>query len=157
MAYDCKLYINSSAPDYFNKVLSGETTVSCEFKTPIDVENPTVYISATNAYDGYNYMYIAEFGRYYFAKVIGGNGQTLTFQCHSDPLMSFKSQIRACPAVIARNPWHWDMYLPDPKLPVEARTVSAILKFKDALDQNPDFFSGSSNCYIITTLGGASS
>lgn len=157
MSYDCKLYINSSAPDYFDKVLTGETTVSCEIKAPIDVENPTVYISATDAYDGYNYMYIAEFGRYYWAKPICGNGQTITFHCQSDPLMSFASQIRACPAVIARNPWHWDMYLPDPKLPVESRTVSAILKFKDSLDQNPDFFSGSDNCYVITTLGGAGS
>lgn len=150
MAYDVKIYINSSAPDYFDKVLSGETTISCEFKAPIDKENPTIYISATDAYDGYNYCYIAEFGRYYNMKCVGGTSQTLTFQCESDPLMSFKSQIRQCPAVIARNPWHWDMYLPDAKLPVESRTVSAILDFS----QNKTAFDGKSNCYILTTLGG---
>ena len=152
MAYDVKIYINSSAPDYFDKSLSGETTVSCEFKAPIDVENPTIYISATNAYDEYNYCYIAEFGRYYFMKAIGGTSQTITFQCTSDPLTSFASQIRACPAVIARNPWHWDLYLPDPDLPVEARTVSGILDFS-----NKTQFSGSNNSYILTTLGGTGS
>lgn len=148
MAYDVKIYINSSATDYVTKNLSGETTVSCDFKAPIDVENPIIYISATNAYDGYNYCYIAEFGRYYYMKCIGGTSQTLTFQCESDPLMSFKDQILACPAVISRNPWHWDLYLPDPKLPVEARTVSGIIKFP-----NPNHFNGDNNCYVLTCLG----
>lgn len=149
MAFDVKIYINSSAPDYMDKALSGETTVSCEFKAPVDKENPVIYISATNAYDGYNYCYIAEFGRYYFMKCIGGTSQTLTFQCQSDPLMSFKAQIRTCPCVVSRNPWHWDLYLPDPKLPVEARTVSAVLHFP-----TENHFKGDNNCYILTTLGG---
>lgn len=150
MAYDVKIYKNSSAPDYFDKVLSGETTVSCEFKAPVDVENPTIYISASAAYDGYNYCYIEEFGRYYYMKAIGGNSQTITYECHSDPLMSFKSQIRQCPAVIARNPWHWDLYLPDPKIPVEARTISAVIPFTT----NQNAFNGTHNCYILTCLGG---
>ena len=150
MSYTVKIYKNSSAPDYFDKTLSGETTVTCDFKAPVDVENPTIYISATDTYDDYNYCYIAEFGRYYDMKCIGGNAQTITFQCTSDVLMSFKTQIRQCKAVIARNPWHWDLYLPDPKMPVEARTVSGILNFSS----NKNAFDGKSNCYILTTLGG---
>lgn len=152
MSYTVKIYINSSGDDYMAKSLSGETSIDCDFKSPVDVENPTIYISATNAYDGYNYCYISEFGRYYYMKCIGGNSQTLTFQCQSDPLMSFAGQIKACPAVIAKNPWHWDLYLPDPDLPVEARSVSGILDFS-----NKTHFSGSSNCYVLTTLGGLGS
>lgn len=148
MAYTCTIYVNSSAPDYFDKSLSGAVEVSCDFKAPIDVENPTIYISATDDYDKYNYVHIPEFGRYYFAKCIGGTGQTLTFECQSDPLMSFKGQIRNCPAVISRNPWHWDLYLPDPKIPVEARTISAVKKFPE------NHFRGNNNCYILTVLGG---
>lgn len=153
MSYNCTLYVNSSAPDYMDKTLSAGTTVACDFKAPVDVERPTIYISATDAYDGINYMYIPEFGRYYFAKAIAGTSQTITFECVSDPLMSFKDQIKACPAVIARNPWHWDMYLPDPKMPVEARSVSAILNFPNA-NENAGPFDGTHNCYILTTLGG---
>lgn len=149
MAYIVKIYKNSSAPDYFNKTLSGETSVTCNFKSPIDVENPTIYIGATDAYDGYNYCYIAEFGRYYFMKAVAGTSQTITFQCTSDPLMSFKSQILACPAVISRNPWHWDLYLPDPEMPVEARTISAVKEFKT----NKTAFDGTNNCYVLTCLG----
>lgn len=147
MAYNVVIYMNNSGDDYLDKNLSGATTVSCEFKQPVDIENPTIYISATDAYDKYNYCYIAEFGRYYWMKPVAGNGQTITFECESDPLMSFKAQIRTCPAVVARNPWHFDLYLPDNKLPIETRTASAIIKF------NVSAFDGTNNCYILTTLG----
>ena len=150
MSYNVVIYMNNSGDDYLDKVLSGATTVSCDFKQPVDIENPTIYISATDAYDKYNYCYIAEFGRYYWMKPVAGNGQTITFQCESDPLMSFKSQIRACPAVVSRNPWHFDLYLPDSKLPIETRTASAIIKFPN------DLFSGDHNCYVLTTLGSGS-
>lgn len=148
MSYTIKIYINSSGPDYFDKNLSGETSVDCELKAPVDIENPTIYIAAGAAYDQYNYCYIAEFGRYYFMTPVAGTAQTITFECKSDPLMSFKAAIRDCPAVISRNPWHWDLYLPDPKLPVETRTLSAVIKFPE------DYFKGTNNCYILTTLGG---
>jgi hypothetical protein len=67
--------------------------------------------------------------------------------CQSDPLVSFKSGILASPAVISRNPWHFDLYVPDPKLPIEARSAGAVLKF------NANHFSGSNNSYILTTIG----
>lgn len=147
MSYPVVIYMNSSGDDYLDKALSGGTSINCDFKQPIDIENPTIYISATDAYDKYNYCYIAEFGRYYWMKPVGGNGQTITYSCESDPLMSFKGQIRSCPAVIARNPWHFDLYLPDNRLPIETRTASAVKKFPN------DLFSGDHNCYILTTLG----
>ena len=148
MSYSCTLMNNTSNPNVINKVTSSVADVACDFKAPVDVENPEDYIAATDAYDKVNYMYIAEFGRYYYAKAIANNGQTITYQCQSDPLMSFKSAILSSPAVIARNPWHFDMYIPDSKYPVEARTLTATLKFPNA-----GTFDGSNNSYILTTLG----
>lgn len=146
--YSCTLYINSSNPNVITKSLSGETPCPCDFKNPMDVENPVVYIGADGAYANYNYMYIPAFGRYYFAKCVGGTSQTLTFECTSDPLMSFKSAILNSKAVISRNPWMYDLYVPDPNLPLESRTVKATFKFP-----NTGIFDGSHNCYILTTLG----
>ena len=94
-----------------------------------------------------NYLYIPQFGRYYYAKPVGGRGANITYECSSDVLMSFKAGILASPAVISRNPWHFDLYLPDPKLPVEARTVSSVLKFPG------DHFNGLNNSYILTCIG----
>ena len=150
MSYTCTIYMNSSAPNHVNKVLSGATDIDCDFKAPMDVENPTIYIAAADTYDKYNYVYIPEFGRYYFAKCIGGTSQTLTFECTSDPLMSFKSGLLSAKAVISRNPWKYDKYISDSKLPVESRTIRGTFKFPN------DHFNGSNNCYILTTLGSGS-
>ena len=147
MSYTVILYNNISNPNVINKTITQLAEASCDFKRPVDVETPEIYISATDAYDKCNYMYIAEFGRYYYAKAVVGAGQVITYQCESDPLMSFKSAILSSPAVISRNPWHFDLYVPDPKLPIEARTASSTLKFPN------DPFDGSNNCYILTTIG----
>lgn len=147
MAFSITLYTNNSGDDYLDKNLTGGTSVSCEFKQPVDIENPVIFISGGASYDGYNYAYIPEFGRYYWMKVVSGNANTITFQGESDPLMSFKDQIRACPCVVARNPWHFDLYLPDSKLPIETRTETSTIKFPN------DPFSGDHNCYILTTIG----
>lgn len=147
MAYTCTLYTNSSNPNVFNKSISSLGDFPCDFKNMIDVETPEVYVSAGDTYDKANYMYIPEFGRYYFCKARPGTGNTITFECTSDPLMSFRAAILASPAVISRNPWHFDMYVPDPKMPIEARTTSAILKFTGS------HFDGTNNSYILTTIG----
>ena len=147
MSYTCTLYTNSSNPNVINKSISSLGDFSCDFKNMIDVETPEVYVAAGSAYDQANYMYIPEFGRYYYCKARAGVGNTITFECESDPLMSFKDAILASPAVIARNPWHFDLYIPDPKLPVEARTASAIIKFP-----NTTLFNNNDS-YILTTIG----
>ena len=46
MSYTCTLYINSSNPNVMTKALSGGTDCACDFKKPVDVENPTIYIKS---------------------------------------------------------------------------------------------------------------
>lgn len=145
--YSCKLYMNSSNEKVLNKNITLMGDFTCEFKSIIDVENPEIYVQAGEGYDKANYMYVAKTGRYYFCKGKLGPGQSITFECKSDPIMSFKSGILSSPVVVARNPWHFDLYLPDPKLPIEARTVSNVLKFPR------EHFKGTNNSYILTTLG----
>ena len=148
MSYPVVLYTNSSNKNAMNKSITALATVDCDFKNILDVETPEIYISAGSPYEKCNYCYIAEFGRYYFAKCKTGVGNTITVECLSDPLMSFKTGILNSPAVIARNPWHFDMYLPDNKMPIETRTLSAVFDFP-----NKTKFDGRNNTYILTTLG----
>ena len=147
MSYTVTLFKNHSGVEHMTKVLTSYGDVQCEFKNMTDVEHPTVYIAANDGYDDVNYLYIPQFNRYYFATPSGGRGATITFECESDVLMSFKDGILAAPAVISRNPWHFDLYLPDTKMPVESRTVSTILTFPQ------NHFSGTNNSYILTCIG----
>jgi len=149
MSYIVKLYYNSSDTHALNKSLTlVASDVACDLKAPVDAVRPVITIAATDAYDRVNYVYIAEFGRYYYANPVVKNNQIITFECKSDALMSFKSGICSSPAVIARNPWSYDKYIPDSKLPVESRTVKGVIKFTN------NHFAGTNNSYILTTVGG---
>lgn len=140
-------YNNTSNPHVMSKAIAQIGSFNCNVKEPNDVERPEIYLAHDDSIDHANYCYIADFGRYYYCKDLPQLGQTMRFTCESDPLMSFRSGILASPAVISRNPWHFDLYVPDPKLPIEARSAGAILKF------NGSHFSGTHNSYILTTIG----
>lgn len=140
------LYTNGSDDNAVNKQLAEIGTYDCQLKQPVDKVNPEIKIGI--AHLGANYAYIPEMGRYYFLTPITQNNAITVYQGKSDPLMSFKNSVLNSPAVISRNPWHFDMYVPDNKLPIEARTASAVLKFPN------NYFNGDNNCYILTTIGG---
>lgn len=149
MSYNVDLYYNSSDIHEINKALTlVASNVECDFKAPVDVETPEITIMATDAYDRVNYAYIGEFGRYYYVKPIVKNNQIITYELQSDPLMSFKAGVLSSPAVIARNPWVYDKYIPDSRLPVESRTIRGLIQFPQ------NHFDGHYNCYVLTTIGG---
>lgn len=146
MGVKVDFYRTGDNPKVFNKTLQLiASQVDCDIKEPTSVDNPYLFTTGDLAHA--NYAYIEHFGRYYWVYPETGYGMSTRYRLESDPLMSFRAAILASPAVIARNPWHFDLYVPDPKLPTEARTASAVLKF----DTTP--FDGSNNCYILTTLG----
>ena len=146
MSVNVKFYITGDNPNVMNKSLTQIASVDCDIKEPVNKERPEIYVQGNLI--GVNYAYIADFGRYYFVYPTGEHAITTRLQLESDPLMSFKAGILASPAVVARNPWHFDLYVPDNNLPIEARTASAILKFPEQTK-----FDGRNNCYILTTIG----
>ena len=145
MSVNVKFYITGDNPNVMNKSLTQIASVDCDIKEPVNKERPEIYVSGNLI--GVNYAYIADFGRYYFVYPTGEHAVTTRLQLESDPLMSFKAGILASPAVVARNPWHFDLYVPDNNLPIEARTASAVLKFPGR------DFDGTNNTYILTTIG----
>ena len=150
MSINVNFYTTGDNPNVMNKTLTLiAENVPCDIKEPADREKP--FLFTTGDWLGVNYAYIDHFGRYYWVYPETGLGVTTRYRLESDPLMSFRAGILASPAVIARNPWHFDLYVPDPKLPVEARTASAVLEFP-----NKTIFDGNNNSYILTTLGSGS-
>lgn len=147
MSINVNFYTTGDNPHVMNKTLTLiAENVPCDIKEPADREKP--FLFTTGDLMHVNYAYIEHFGRYYWVYPETGQGMTTRYRLESDPLMSFRAAILASPAVIARNPWHFDMYVPDPKLPIEARTASAVLPFP-----NTTLFDGNNNSYILTTLG----
>ena len=142
-------YNNSSNAHTVNKSLSLIATVQVKLKEPIDIERPEILLSGAQGAIRANYVHIPELGRYYYCHSELERGQLVRFVCDlSDPLMSFKSALLASPAVITRNPWKYDKYLPDEKMPIESRNIRSSYEFPQ------NYFQDRNNCYILTTLGG---
>ena len=118
MSVSIKLYINTTENNRVDKssYLSDLTakTVTGSFRTPVDILNPTVLIDLTiTEATKYNYMYIADFKRYYFITgIVLKSGSTYSAQessglfeisGHVDVLYSYKTKILANNALIARQ------------------------------------------------------
>lgn len=148
MGVKVDFYQTGDNPKIMNKTLTLiASQVDCDIKEPTSVDNP--YLFTTGDLSHVNYAYIEKFGRYYWVYPEAGFGITTRYRLESDPLMSFKAAILACPAVIARNPWHFDLYVNDAKLPIEARAAASTLIFP-----NTSKFDGNNNSYVLITLGG---
>ena len=147
MSINVNFYTTGDNPNVMNKTLTLiAENVPCDIKEPAEREKP--FLFTTGDLMHVNYAYITHFGRYYWVYPETGQGMTTRYRLESDPLMSFKAAILASPAVIARNPWRFNKYIHDDKLPVESRTVKATFKFPNTTN-----FDGKRNCYILTTIG----
>lgn len=148
MSTQITLYTQGQDEHDINKNLTLVGTFECNLKTPVDAEQPEILLNATNVTA--NYAYIPLYNRYYYLTPLTQHNNMMVYKGLSDVLMSFKSGILSSPAVIARNPWRYDKYIHDPKIPIEARTARATFKFPQ------NHFSGTNNCYILTTIGSGS-
>ena len=99
--------------------LGSGTTYTFSFKDESSAYEPSVLIStATNITDK-NYAYIDTLGRYYYVTDITlVRAGLYRVKLHVDVLMTYRSEIKACSAVLARQESINNMYLDDPEFKV---------------------------------------
>lgn len=107
------------------------SNVSCELKEDTSIIDPIVEISdrrITN-WSNINYMYIAEFGRYYFIQDVSyGVGGVAYVRGHVDVLMSNANAIYGLTCLISRQEFQFNRYFSDKLMPVR---VNAKYVFKN--------------------------
>lgn len=92
----------------------------------IDVEIEDATTSVMQA----NYAYIQTFDRFYFIRnKTAINNKLWRFELETDVLMSFRQEIGQLEAVVERQTNNYDMYLNDPKIPVDCRKAISYRKF----------------------------
>ena len=93
-------YINTSEKEKFDKSLTNEKSLTGFLKQGSSVINPVITVEINNP-SQYNYIYIAEFHRYYFiSDTVNVKNNIWEIHMHVDTLSSFKSEIRANKAII---------------------------------------------------------
>lgn len=131
MSFSVDLYQNESPVEKIGKTLSNSHTISdVVLKRDTSILRPVLLINSAQDIYTYNYMYISEFGRYYFIDDIRSvNNNMWEISAHVDVLETYKSQILANTAVIRRQSLKYNTYLNDPEWKTYAYEQVAAFKF----------------------------
>ena len=130
MALSVTLYNSASPVEKIGKTLTAGGTYSCTLKDTTSILNPVLIIRTSDAVYNYNYLYIAEFQRYYFINDIKSvNNNVWEISAHVDVLETYKTAILANEAVIKRQSLKYNTYLNDPEWKTYAYEQVAAFKF----------------------------
>lgn len=143
------LYQNISENYRITKSLIGKYTESCTLKDECSIENPVLLISNANNLTDCNYMYIPDFGRYYFiTDIVSVRNGLWEISGHVDVLMTYANEIKACQATFKRQEHLFNMYLDDPEFKTynNADIVTKLFSGGEGLTKNME--------YILVVAGG---
>lgn len=122
MGFSVDFYNNESPVEKIGKTLINKHTVSdVILKRDTSILRPVLLIASIQQIYFYNYMYIPEFGRYYFIDDIRSVHDNLwEVSAHVDVLETYKDSILTNQAVIRRQQNRYNTYLNDPEWKVYA-------------------------------------
>ena len=131
MSISVKLCHNSSPVEKIGKTIDTGTSYNCVLKADTSILKPTILLNDTGVnLKGYNYMYIADFGRYYFIDdIVAKNNDIWEISGHVDVLETYKAQLLSNQCVVSRQQNRYNTYLNDPEWKVYANENVVAYKF----------------------------
>lgn len=148
MAFDIVFYKNNSQKNRLDKDLTLVQTVSGALRSSCSIINPVIQIYEPNNlfFMNANYLFIQTFGRYYFINnIISVKNNLFEIHAHVDVLSTYKTEIRANDAVIARNENKYNLLLQDNDFCV----------YNNRIAYTQNFPSGLTNDSFILSLAGS--
>lgn len=129
---------------------SNRFTLDGAFRSETSAMNIIFDVEKTNPLKyNYNYMYIAEFDRYYFITDISTIRNNIwRIEGEVDVLMSFRDDILSSTCIIDKveNEGHANLYLDDGSFVMDSRKYNEIKEFPNGLNNN--------GTYILICAGG---
>lgn len=140
-----KFYTTNSEHNRVNKTLLNEYTIDNVFLLEgQDILNPSIRVDSNNVFY-YNYVYIVEFGRYYYIENVTQDYDGLaTVKLSIDVLMSYKNDILNTVGLINRA--DKNQYLMDNAIVTNTKSTKQIIQFSESLPNDSD--------YILIVSGG---
>lgn len=121
-------------------------SVNCILKDGCSILDPVLIFERANITHTYNYVYIADFGRYYFVTDIQYINAQIVYYCQVDPLASFKTEIGASSHYVLRSASDSDGSITDNIYPVKSTQTY--------IEQQLQTFSGHSYVLGVASNGG---
>lgn len=141
------LYTTDSDKRCLDKDLYNELTLEGALRDESSVITPTITINANNL-SGFNYLYIPDFGRYYFITDIESvRTGVWRIRARVDVLTTYRETLRGCPVVAsAQESPDYETYVPGAAWQRTVKTKTDVLNFPNGfLDQGE---------FILITSGG---
>lgn len=150
--FTLQLYTNNSEYDHVDKNLTQiGSDIVCTARGECSILRPVIEVELSSFPTNANYMYIADFGRYYFITEITSVRTGLwRISGAVDPLTSFATQIKACTGIVLRaeSEAAYNTYLDD----------GAFKAYADPAIRTIEFPTGFSTWeYLLVVAGGTSS
>lgn len=107
------LYTNTSPQEFVTKSITAVATLTGSLRDGCSILSPRIQIEAATIPASVNYVYIPDFGRYYFAKINNIRTGLWELECEVDPLMSWATQLRQCSGILHRSESKYNTFLDD--------------------------------------------
>lgn len=142
------LYKNTAPLNKLSRVLGSPLTIGGHLKEPCDVLNPIIEVNYNASLLTYNYVFIADFGRYYFINDSSIDGNKLILKMHVDVLYTYRNIIQASQCIANRSSSHYNPDVHDDLCTFENGWdyYSGVLPYE---------FKASNGDYILTVAGGS--
>lgn len=147
MSFNIVFYTNKSRTNERVKDLDEIMTLTGTLRAECSIVDPVIMIESTRNLKKCNYMYIENFGRYYFIKnVIHVRQGLYEIHAHCDVLSSSGDALLDCVGIIRRQQNNWNLYLDDGAFKVYSNPNVVQKAF-------PSGFSTSNLTYILAVAG----
>lgn len=143
------LYHNSIPKSHISRNLANAVTVTGEPKSgdSLDVLNPIITVAYKASVLTKNYVYIPDFGRYYFITDMAIQGKTIQISMHVDVLYTYRNSVLGAQCIADRSSSIYDLMLTD-------TAVSAVAGYEIFSRSLPYTFRPDMGTYILTVAGG---
>ena len=154
------LYSTGDNPKTVTKTLTAISSVTARLVHPCNILRPELILSGDSGVNAINanYVYIPDFGRYYFIKDhTTDTAVRIILSCEVDPLMSWAAGIRASKQLVTRSESEGKpSQVIDPNYTLESEKEMLVIQFEGA-DFNLGTADVNSNNFVINVAGGGSS
>lgn len=162
MALTVTLYNCNDDKRVANKTLTvASAPITAQIYEDSSVLNPRLVLAWNLTYTSYNYMYIQEYGRYYYINdIVATPGGKCIITAHVDVLMTYYSVYTALPAIVTRNSrlshysWERSTWINDPKLPISSGKTIRAVKFEGSGLNITTTASMTSHNFVLNVAGG---
>lgn len=115
MSFTIDLYTNTSPENFITKSITQlGTQLTGDLREGTSIVRPGIKVAAASIPTGANYMYISDFGRYYFIDDIETAEYGLyIIRARVDVLMSYATAIKTCKGIVHRSEDSYNVMLDD--------------------------------------------